>query len=122
MADIHHCLRMTASPDDVLRAVTEDELLRPWWAGGNDLAVRCLSIADGAGPSVAWRCVAGPPDWVGTDIVFALAPEGRETVVRFAHRNWRETNDAFARCSTKWARVLMALKSRVETPEAEDLG
>ena len=122
MADIFHCLRMTASPDEVLRAVTEDELLRPWWAGGDGFAVRCLSTADAGGPAVAWRCIGGPPDWIGTDIVFALAQEGRETVVRFAHRNWRETNDAFARCTTKWGRVLLALKSRVETPEAEDLG
>ncbi len=119
MADIFHCLRMSASRDDVLRAVTEDELLRPWWANDNHLAVRRLEIADGS--SVAWRCTDGPPGWIGTDIVFAFAQEGRETVVRFAHRNWRETNDAFARCTTKWGRVLMALKSRVETPEADDL-
>lgn len=121
MADIFHCLRMSATPDDVLRAVTVDELLRPWWAADDALAVRCLSIEDGAGPGVAWRCIDGPPEWIGTDIVFAFAQEGRETVVRFAHRNWRETNDAFARCTTKWGRILMALKSRVETPEADDL-
>jgi hypothetical protein len=126
MADIFHCLRMSASPADVLRAVTEDELLRPWWgsdnANDNDLSVRSLEIADGIdGAGVAWRCVDGPPEWIGTDIVFAFAQEGRETVVRFAHRNWRETNDAFARCTTKWGRILMALKSRVETPEADDL-
>jgi hypothetical protein len=121
MADIFHCLRMTASTDDVLRAVTEQELLRPWWGKSDRLAVRCLSIADDAGPGVAWRCVDGPPEWIGTDIVFALAQDGRETVVRFAHRNWREANDAFARCTTKWARILMALKSRVETAEADDL-
>jgi uncharacterized protein YndB with AHSA1/START domain len=126
MADIFHCLRMSASPADVLRAVTEDELLRPWWANenanDNDLSVRRLRIADGHdGAGVAWRCIDGPAEWIGTDIVFAFAQEGRETVVRFAHRNWRETNDAFARCTTKWGRILMALKSRVETPEADDL-
>ncbi len=126
MADIFHCLRMSASPTEVLRAVTENELLRPWWASDNanddELAVRRLELADGVeGAGVAWRCTAGPPEWIGTDIVFAFAQEGRETVVRFAHRNWRETNDAFARCTTKWGRILMALKSRVETPEADDL-
>ena len=119
MADIFHCLRMNASPDDVFRAVTEEELLRPWWANDDDLDVRCVQIADGA--SVAWRCFAGPPEWIGTDITFAFAREGGATVVRFAHRNWRETSDAFARCTTKWGRVLLALKSRVETPEADDL-
>jgi hypothetical protein len=119
MADIFHCLRMNASPDDVFRAVTEEELLRPWWSNDNHLAVRCVGIADGA--SVAWRCTEGPPEWVGTEIVFAFARDGAETVVRFAHKNWRETSDAFAQCTTKWGRVLLALKSRVETPEADDL-
>jgi hypothetical protein len=119
MADIFHCLRMNASPDDVFRAVTEDELRRPWWASDNGLDVRCVEIADGS--TVVWRCFDGPPGWVGTDIVFAFASEGRETIVRFAHKNWRETSDAFAQCTTKWGRVLMALKSRVETPEADDL-
>lgn len=119
MADIFHCLRMSASPDEVFRAVTEDELLRPWWAGDDHLAVRCLGRAHGA--SVAWRCTEGPPEWVGTEIAFAFARDGGETVVRFTHKNWRETSDEFAQCTTKWGRVLLALKSRVETPEAEDL-
>lgn len=119
MADIFHCLRVNASPDEVFRAVTEDELLRPWWAKDGALDVRCVEVSDGA--RVVWRCFDGPPGWVGTDIAFAFVPEGRETVVRFTHRNWRETSDAFARCTTKWARVLMALKSRVERPEADDL-
>jgi hypothetical protein len=120
MADIHHCLRVNAAPEDVFRAVTEDELLRPWWAKkGSAFDVRCIESTDGA--RVEWCCVDGPPEWVGTYIAFAFAREGRETVVRFAHKNWRETSDAFARCTTKWARVLMALKSRVEQPEADDL-
>ena len=68
-----------------------------------------------------WQCLDGPPEWIGTDITFSFAREGAETVVRFAHRNWREASDAFAQCTTKWGRVLMALKSRVETPEADDL-
>lgn len=119
MADIFHCLRMNASPDEVFRAVTEDELLRPWWANDTSFDVRCVERSDGA--RVVWRCVGGPPEWIGTDIAFAFAREGRETVVRMSHKNWRETSDAFAHCTTKWGRVLMALKSRVEMPEADDL-
>lgn len=119
MADIFHQLRMKATADDVFRAVNEEELLRPWWAGDGALAVQCVELDDGA--RVSWRCVDGPTEWIGTDITFAFAREGGETVVRFAHRNWRETSDAFARCTTKWARVLMALKARVETPEPDDV-
>ena len=119
MADIFHCLRVHASPDDVFRAVTEDQLLQSWWANDSELDVRCVEILDGA--RIVWRCVEGPPEWVGTDIAFAFTRDGRETVVRLQHKNWRETSDAFAHCTTKWGRVLMALKSRVEMPEADDL-
>jgi uncharacterized protein YndB with AHSA1/START domain len=119
MADIFHNLRMHASTDDVFRAVTEEELIRPWWARDARLAVKCVEIADGE--SVSWQCIEGPDEWVGTEIAFTFEPEGGETVVRFAHKNWREPNDAFARCNTKWGRVLQALKSRVETAEGEDL-
>ena len=119
MADIFHHLRMKASTDDVFRAVTEKELLRPWWAQGCNLAVRRVETADGS--RIAWRCLDGPPEWIGTIITFGFTREGGDTVVRFAHRNWPATTDAFAHCTTKWGRVLMALKSRVETPEADDL-
>ena len=119
MADIFHTLRMRAAAEDVLLAVTENDLLRPWWASEGALAVRSLEVAEGRG--VAWRCVEGPPEWVGTDIAFAVACDGGDTILRFSHRNWHATTEAFAHCTTKWGRVLLALKSHVETPEAEDL-
>lgn len=119
MADIFHSLRMSASPEDIFRAVADETLVRRWWPQEQALAMRRVVMTEGA--QVAWRCVAGPAEWVGTDIAFSLAREGSETVVRLAHRNWREVTDAFAQCTTKWGRVLFALKSRVETPEAEDL-
>jgi hypothetical protein len=119
MADIFHCLRMNASADDVFRAVTEESLIEPWWARESPLSVRCMEVTEGA--HVWWRCIDGPEEWIGTDIVFAFAREGSETVVRFAHKNWRTASDTFARCTTKWGCVLLALKSRVETPDADDV-
>jgi hypothetical protein len=119
MVGIFHSVRIQAPQDDVFQAVSEIELLRPWWANEGNLAVQCLGVVEGA--HVAWRCVDGPPEWVGTEIAFLFAREQGETVVRFAHTNWREVSDAFARCTTKWGRVLMALKGTLETPEADDL-
>jgi hypothetical protein len=119
MAGIFHRVRVRASTSEVFRAVTEDELLRPWWAGDGRLAVRCLGVVDGA--HVAWRCIDGPPEWVDTEIAFVFVRDGSDTIVRFAHTNWREVTDAFARCTTKWGRVLLALKSTLETPEGDDL-
>jgi hypothetical protein len=81
--------------------------------------MRVAQVEDGT--SVVWHCVDGPPDWIGTDVAFDLASEGDETIVRFRHRNWRETTDFMGHCSTKWAFLLFDLKSRMETPEPDDL-
>ena len=37
------------------------------------------------------------------------------TIVRFAHRNWREQVEFMAHCSMKWATYLLSLKQLVET-------
>ena len=39
---------------------------------------------------VQWRCVEGPPEWVGTTVTFDLKEGDGETVLLFAHPNSRE--------------------------------
>lgn len=68
-----------------------------------------------ANEAVHWRFKSGPPEWVGTDALFSLSRDGEFTIVRFAHRNWREAVEFTAHCSTKWATFLMSLKDYVET-------
>ena len=122
MVDIVHRVEMHASPAEVFRALTEHASgLSGWWARDGALVVKMRIAELREGARVAWRCVEGPPDWVGTDITFDLAPEGDETVVRFGHRNWRETTDFMGHCSAKWAYFLFNLKSALETPEPDDL-
>ena len=75
--------------------------------------------------SVRWRCTAGPAEWIGTDVTFALSPAGEQTLVSFGHRNWREAVEFTAHCSMKWATFLLSLRSLVETgrgqPAPDDL-
>lgn len=119
MAAILHSLRMTAATDDVFQAVAADDVFRAWWRG--DRKVRLRRKAVQAGQHVTWECVDGPLDWIGTDITFDLERDGDETVVRFTHANWPEGSRRFAEHTTKWASVLFALKSNLETPDAEDV-
>jgi hypothetical protein len=89
----------------------------------NKASIRAtMRVADTAiGRRISWRCVEGPSDWVGTLVTFELAPFEEGTVVRFGHREWAKVSDFMGECSTQWARYLLSLKSRLETPEAEDL-
>jgi uncharacterized protein YndB with AHSA1/START domain len=63
---------------------------------------------------VQWRCVNGPAEWVGTTITFDLTISGGETVLLFTHANWREPVEFMHHCSTKWATVLIGLRSGLE--------
>jgi uncharacterized protein YndB with AHSA1/START domain len=63
---------------------------------------------------VRWRCVEGPPEWVGTTITFDLKESGGETVVLFTHADWREPVEFMHHCGTKWATVLVGLRSGLE--------
>jgi hypothetical protein len=64
---------------------------------------------------VAWRCLEGPDEWVGTTITFDLVPEGDATVVRFAHAGWAEATELMGHCSARWAYFVLSLKLLCET-------
>ncbi|MBX3192366.1 MAG: hypothetical protein KF819_35575 [Labilithrix sp.] len=120
MADILHRVSMNAAPAEVFRALTADA--SRWWTG-EQVKLRVIEIVEGPRDArVAWRCVDGPPAWVGTEVTFDLATEASGTCVHLAHRKWRDdAADAIALCTTKWARFLFSVKSWVETPEPDDL-
>jgi len=63
---------------------------------------------------VQWRCVGGPPEWVGTTVTFDLKDSGEETVLLFTHGDWREPVEFMHHCSTKWATFLIGLRSGLE--------
>jgi uncharacterized protein YndB with AHSA1/START domain len=63
---------------------------------------------------VRWRCVEGPQEWVGTTVTFDLKDSGGETVLLFMHADWREPVEFIHHCSTKWATVLIGLRSGLE--------
>ena len=63
---------------------------------------------------VQWRCVNGAAEWVGTTVTFDLKTSAGETALLFTHADWREPVEFMHHCSTKWATVLIGLRSGVE--------
>jgi hypothetical protein len=63
---------------------------------------------------VAWRCVQGPDEWVGTTITYDLSTDGVETALLFTHADWREPIQFMHHCTTKWAYHLLGLKAGLE--------
>ena len=56
-----------------------------------------------------------PNDWMGSEILFELREDGKQTLLNFSHYKWKNSDEFFAHCSTKWAIFLMSLKSCIET-------
>ena len=129
MADIRHRVGIGASPDTTYRALSTTEGLSGWWTRkvegdpavggrlrflfGDDATV--MEVTELVpGQRVAWRCVEGPDEWVGTDLTFDLSTSGNETVVLFTQAGWREPVPFMHHCSTKWAVFLLGLKAGLE--------
>jgi hypothetical protein len=133
MADILHRISIDADPALIRELVSTKQGIEDWWtgqpAGGTDrLGGRMLiyfgrsdrsavavEVTEDSPERVAWRCVEGPSDWVGTEISFRLDATGDGgTTLLFTHGGWRETSDFMAHCSTSWSSYLVSLKSGAE--------
>jgi uncharacterized protein YndB with AHSA1/START domain len=129
MPNIVHRIGIQAPPTAVFRALTTQAGLAGWWtrpdAEGAKLGARLWFKFKMGGPTmevidlkrakcVRWRCVKGPEEWLNTELTFDLTRAGKETVVLFGHRGWREECEFMAHCSCKWATFLLSLKSLLE--------
>lgn len=146
MVDIIHRVGIKAPIEKVYAAVATAEGVAGWWTRettgdstpGGTIDVRFLTPAGeeigamtmkviGLEPDrrVQWRFMAGPEEWIGTDVTFDLTQDGDYTILLFGHRNWREAVEFTAHCSMKWATFMLSLRQLVETgagkPSPHDL-
>jgi uncharacterized protein YndB with AHSA1/START domain len=134
MAEIRHRVGIQARQEAVYRALATSEGLASWWTTavegqsepGSELrfffgdskpgaVMRVVAQEPGR---VAWRCVQGPDEWLGTEVSFDLKASDGETVVLFGHNGWREPTEFLAHCSTKWGQFLLGLKAGLEGGKA----
>jgi len=134
MADIRHRVGIAVPPEEVYAALATVEGLSTWWTrdvdgdpssggklsfrfGGPDTGAVMEVVAAEPERHVGWRCVAGPEEWLGTEITFDLTSSGAMTIILFTHAGWREAVELFHHCSTRWAYFLFSLKAQLEKGE-----
>jgi uncharacterized protein YndB with AHSA1/START domain len=129
MTEIKHRVEVAAPKERIFQALSTREGLE-WWtptiegdasAGGTlafffgrPEASAVMEVAAAAPDRVAWRCVGGPEEWVGTSLTFDLKSSEKGTTLLFTHAGWREPTEFTAHCSTKWAYHLLGLKAAME--------
>lgn len=127
---------VAAEAEPVYRALATEEGVRGWWSSrtqgpaGVDSEMKVAFpdapttfdfrvTEDSSGKRVGWRCLAGPPEWVGTDLSFDI-DEGDEGVsVLFTHDGWQTTEESFPFIAYSWAQILPRLKSLAETGKSD---
>jgi hypothetical protein len=128
VADILHALKVSGSADQIREALRSREALQAWHGcevTGGDGEWR-FAFEDGptfrwqvvdrpGGDVVAWRCLEGPGDSVGTEAKFALSPsEKGRTLVELSHEGWPHRGGKYRECNTRWAVLLHQLRQHVE--------
>jgi uncharacterized protein YndB with AHSA1/START domain len=146
MADIVHRIGIHAPAAEVYKALTTVQGLGGWWTdevqgtesvggkiefqfrsktSGQVIGVFVMEVRELAANRVAWRCLEGPAEWIGTNISFDLSSQDGQTIVLFAHKNWKETVEFMYHCSMKWAIFMLSLRELVETgkgkPSPDDI-
>lgn len=137
MATILLRVPIDAKPKVAFEAIATSEGVNGWWSNhtqGPDGTGSTMKVAFPEAPitfdfevteeapaeRVAWRCLAGPPEWVGTDVSFDIEVDGEgNTSVLFAHDGWATTKESFPFIAYSWAQILPRLKKLAETGERD---
>jgi uncharacterized protein YndB with AHSA1/START domain len=135
MATILLRMPVEAEPKAVYDSLATSEGVKGWWSNhteGPDGVGSTMKVAfpdapitfdfeiteEAPGERVAWRCLAGPPEWVGTDITFDIQTDADDnTSVLFSQDGWATTEDSFPFIAYSWAQILPRLKTLAESDE-----
>ena len=137
MATILLRVPVEAEPKAIYEALATSDGVNGWWSNhteGPDGVDSTMKVAfpdapitfdfqvteETPGERVAWRCLAGPPEWIGTDVSFDIQTDDADaTSVLFSHDGWATTSESFPFIAYSWAQILPRLKTLVESGAAQ---
>jgi len=129
MADIRHMIQIAAEPGIVHPLVSTAQGFTRWWAedvtedrgnGNVDLGFFNRTTLYGLQPQrmeaprlAHWLCHTGK-EGSGTRLLFDLAEQKGQTLLRFTHAGWQAETDYFVACTTTWGELMYRIKAAAE--------
>jgi hypothetical protein len=129
MPDIKHSIQIGAAAHLVHPLIACADDFSHWWASDvtedktagnvelgffNRAAVYGLHPIQIAAPWQAhWLCHSGK-EWSGTRLLFDLAEQKGQTLLRFTHADWQAETDYFIACTTTWGELMFRIRARAE--------
>ena len=131
MATIYHTMRVKASPQTLLQAMTTDEGITSWFTPtidgsitngntatatfSNGIVIKFEVQQDGNSSRVHWKLVDGPGSAKNASATFDLQDLGNgESRVNFEYSGLLETDKALTTCNTLWGMLMGRLKTYAE--------
>lgn len=132
MADIAMQVEVAAAPADVYRALTSTDGVAGWWTTRNETSGAVgkverfwfpdapmswdLEVTEARpGEFLSWRCVGGPPEWIGTQVRWTLQPGETGTIVLLDHTGFEEVGTMYRIVTFGWAQMLERMQRYLAT-------
>ena len=136
MASIQLRVPIEADPKVVFDSVAPSEGVNAWWSNhtqgpsGLNSTMKVsfpdapitfdFEVTEQTEDRVMWRCLAGPPEWIGTNVSFDFQQgEDGGTSLLFTHDGWATTEESFPFIAYSWAQILPHLKRFAESGQAQ---
>jgi uncharacterized protein YndB with AHSA1/START domain len=129
MPDIKHSIQIDAAPQLVYPLVASAQGFSRWWAADVTADKKTGNVELGffnratiyglqttqmvATRQAHWLCQSGK-EWNGTRLLFDLAEQKGQTLIRFTHADWQAETDYFVACNTTWGELMFRLKAAAE--------
>ena len=129
MPDSEHSIQINAVPQLVHPLVSSAGGFSRWWAadvtedkttGNVELGFFDRATVYGLDPiqiaaprQAHWLCQTGK-EWSGTRLLFDLAEQKGQTLLRFTHADWQAETDYFISCNTTWGELMFRIKAQAE--------
>ncbi|MEW2385923.1 TIGR03086 family metal-binding protein [Micromonospora sp. NPDC047707] len=132
MSDITLQISIDADPAAVHQAVATADGIAGWFTDRAEVTGDTQHLTFPGYPGPAWQfkvtedgaervamtVVAGPPNWIGTEIVYVIEGTPKGTELRFAHNGFADGDAAFAMVQQTWTELMDILKGYAETGAA----
>lgn len=124
-------LTIATTPERIYNALTLQDQIVLWWANEASLKPEVGSLAEmrfkppagtlkfeiaglKTGEQVRWISRQGPPQWLGTGVIWQLTTIQDGTRLRFTHEGFAQIDEVYNQTSTNWEYFLESLKSYLE--------
>ncbi|MGH2779079.1 MAG: SRPBCC domain-containing protein [Actinomycetota bacterium] len=137
MASILLRVPIGADAGSIYKALSTNEGVNGWWSNhteGPEGTGSTMRVAFPDAPitfdfevteetsneRVAWHCLSGPPEWIGTDVSIDIQTDDDGNLsALFVHSGWKTTEESFPFIAFSWAQILPRLKKLAEEGKAE---